>query len=193
MNTITSDNKIEADIRTMLQTIYELSQRYSRDWITVRQVAKKQKGSEEFAPMISAYAEMAKEAGFVSISGKGSTRIKLTDAGIQHLLANDTKAPPLSKTEQIARAVEKYAARLKRQQINVQSVVTVAHAGKKFVQAISVNMDDGVILPGTPVEFRPIEGGSPTHGRIVGQDQDRGILYVAFDSEVLQVQLPAKL
>ena len=76
---------------------------------------------------------------------------------------------------------KKYAARLQRQYVKVLDVATVARAGRHFVQAVTVNLDEMHISHETPLEFLPKEGGAITRGKVVGQDVENGILFVAFD------------
>jgi hypothetical protein len=176
----------------LLQIIDSLSNRYKQSWIKLRKVAKELEGSEEFEPLIYGYAEIAKSEGWVALTSN-QKNIMLTEEGRKVISSSLLIPQKQSETEKIAKAVKKYAARLERQTLRIESVMTVARAGGKFVQALSINLDENSIMPQTPVEFRPQGGGAMTRGLVVAQDEDGGIVYVAFDSEVLEINLPAIL
>lgn len=175
-----------------LETINVLAKRYQQEWITLRKIAKEMEGSEAYEPVISGYADIAKEKGWIAISSNQKL-VMLMEAGRKILLTTPSENLEIGETQKIANAVKKYAARLDRQILRVEQVMTVARASGKFVQALLINLDENNILPETPVEFCPQDGSSRTTGRIVAQDEDGGVIYVAFDSEVLNIHLPAVL
>jgi len=181
-------NDIEPEIKKLVLTIKKLMPVYRDGWVPWRDVAKEQEGSdsEEFVIKLSAIAQLPKWDHLFATKG---VVVKLTEDGLD---PNPPPVKPLTKVEQIADAVRQYAARLDRIWLKVKHISNVARVGNKFVQAVEVELTEDIAPSEAPVEFRP-RGGSKTDGKIVGQEPDGGILYVAFDNEVLETSLPAVL
>lgn len=182
---------LQLKIHQLAWTIRNLSQRTGKDWVSWRQVAKEQEGSEELEVELSCLAFLPEAVGLFSVTNDGRF-VKLTEKGLQ--LAAKPPQRQDSQVQMIALAVKKYASSLKPQTLNVERLITIARTGKKYVQAVYVNLEDNVIPPETPVRFIS-RGGKvlPSNGRIVGQEPDGNILYVAFEHEVLGIHLPAIL
>ncbi len=182
----TQNNK-EAQVHQLILTVKRLMPRAINGWITWRLVAKEQMGSEEFAVVLSSLATMEPWKRYFTSNNQVVT---LTVDG--HHLASTLKPPTLSETERIADGVRKYAARLKRISLTVNDVSRVATVKDKFVQSFSVDAEE-MVASETPCEYRPKNGGSITYGRVIGQEPDGSLLYVALDSEVLPASLPGLL
>ena len=114
---------------------------------------------------------------------------RATTVSYTHL---DQRTQQESQMQQVARAVKSYASRLKRQYLKVLSVSTVSRSSGRYVQAVQVAIEDEIVPTETPVDLHR-RLAHMVHGRVVGQEPDGGVLYVAFDSEVLEDDLPATL
>lgn len=182
-----ADFDLDAEVQRLVRTIAKLMRTAPGGWVSWRKVSKEQEGAEEFAERLSALAGLPSYARyFVFFRNK----VKLTEEGLR--LAQ--KPPPkLSRIEEIANAVREYASTLDRLRLRVVNVSTVARSNGRFIQAVEVELDESFFHSETPVDLCPLNGGSITHGRVVGQEADGGVVYVAFDSEVLRHQLPAVL
>lgn len=182
-----NDTNTESHIQRLALTIQKLMPRYPNSWVSWRKVAKEQEGSEEFELTLSAFAQLDEWKHLFIHNGKV---VKLSEDGIR--FAQAQRFEEVTETQQIANGVRRYAARLDRIWLKVEHVSRVARVGKKFIQAVYVNLAEDFISSESPVEFRP-QGGSVTHGKIVGQEPDGGVLYVAFDNEIFESSLPAVL
>lgn len=181
------NNNIATQINNMVQTIRQLMPVSPGGWVPWNEVARHLTGTTVFAVQLRALAQLPQ---WHHLFYTNDFVVKLTEDGI--IFANGLQVEPLTEVQQIADAVRQYAARLDPIRLNVIHVSTVARVGNKFVQAVEVELAEDAAPSETPVEFRP-RGGSKTDGKIVGQEPDGGVLYVAFDNEVLEISLPAVL
>ncbi|MGH7493336.1 MAG: AAA domain-containing protein [bacterium] len=184
-----SNTDIKPEIQKLVLTIKKLMPVSRGGWVSWRNVAKEQEGSdsEEFVIKLSALAKLPEWTHLFATKDKV---VKLSEKGI--IFANAQQIENLTELQQIADAVRQYASRLERIKLKVEHITKVARVGNKFVQAVYVDLAEEIVPSETPVEFRP-QGGGITHGKIVGQDPDGGVLYVALDNEVLETSLPAFL
>lgn len=183
------DVHLSEDLIKLLKTIYALTQDKGEEWVSWNEVARRQEGSDLLAPMVSAYAELP-EAQDLMVQTRNGRWVKLTLAGQQWAAT----APIRKETdvEKVARAVKAYAGRLWPQRLIIETVHPITKVGDRYVEAVTVQMDDALIPSDTPVKFRPKDG-PVVHGRLVGQEPDGGTLYIAFENEVRQYQLPGVL
>lgn len=179
-----------SDIRKLVLTVKNLMPHCRNGWVSWRKVAKEQEGSEEFDVKLSALAQLDEWKHLFAVANNGRV-VKLSEDGIRFAQAQQIEE--LTEVQQIADGVRRYAARLDRIRLNVEHISSVAHVGRKFVQAVYVDLVEEIIPSETPVEFRPHDGGSLTHGKVVGQEPDGGVLYVSFDNEIFESSLPAGL
>ena len=184
----------ESCVRGISRTIAVLSRQSAAGWVPWSQVSKQLMGSVEFVDLIVAIASLPQWQQLFAVS-RGA--VKLTEQGI--IFASEISAEPLSEIQRISGAVTRYAARLHDIWLQVHRVSKIANIeGKngsklsKVVQAVEVDQTDERLPSGTPIQFCS-EKSSPTRGRIVGQESDGSVLYVAFDCEVFPDSLPAKL
>lgn len=165
------------------------------EWISTRKVAKVMEGSEVFADVITAYAQLPEAKNYFALLHSGS-KILLTDEGARFVYQisrdpenNDQQD---SQMQRVAQAVKHYASRLKRQHLKVLAVSTVGRSNRRFIQAVEVPIEDEIIPTETPVDLYRSQA-TMIHGRIVGQEPDGGKLYIAFEHEVTNDDLPATL
>ena len=182
-----TSSDMESHICKLVLTIKNLMPQYPNGWVSWRKVAKEQEGSEEFEIKMSAFAQLDEWKHLFANNGKV---VKLSGDGMRFARAQQIEELP--EIEQIADGVKRYAARLNRIRLKVQHISRLTHVGKKFVQAVYVDLIEEIISSESPVEFRP-QGGSITHGKVVGQEPDDGVLYVSFDNEIFESSLPAVL
>lgn len=178
----------ESDSHNIIRIIKQLMPRAINGWIPWRWVAKELTGSEEYAEVLSSMAAMEPYKRYFVSGDKG---VKLTEEGYR--LANTIYAPLLTETEKIADGVRQYAARLKRISLTVNGIYRVAKVDRRFVQAFSVDASEEMVASETPCEYRPKDGSSITYGRVIGQEPDGSVLYVALDAEVFPDSLPGYL
>ncbi len=183
-----SDPESEALVRKILLAIMCLRSKAVNGKISWRLISKEIHGSEEFAAMFSSIASMEPWKKYFVSNDKD---VKLTQEGFN--FAASIPPPTLSTMEHVADCVRQYAARLRNITLNVKSITRVAQVGQRYVQAFVVEASDEPIPSETPCEFRPNDGSSLTYGRIIGQEPDGGVIYIALDSEVSDASLPAVL
>ncbi|MCB0017767.1 MAG: AAA family ATPase [Anaerolineales bacterium] len=180
---------IEAALDRLMATIYEMSRESKKEWHTWRHIARRQEGSELLADYLASLASHPIAYGFFALSHNGQ-RVKLTEVGQRRASAGPLRLE--TETEKIAAVVKGYAGRLRQQVLNVDDIRPITKAGGRYIEAVSVQLEDAVIPTDTPVMFRPNEGPF-VYGRLVGQESDGGTLYIAFDSEIRSYQLPGSL
>lgn len=188
-------NKFDDTQKIILQLACTLCEMGPGEWTSTRKVAKVMEGSETFADLICAYAQLPEAKNYFVLWHNGS-KILLTDEGVRFVYQKSKQATKDeqqdSQVQQIALAVKHYASRLKRQNLHALAVSTVARSSGRYIQAVHVAIEDEIIPTETPVElfrkFAPM-----IRGRIVGQEPDGGVLYVAFEHEVSPEDLPATL
>lgn len=187
-----SPNNIQEKI---LQLANILSKFGAGEWVNTRKVAKLMEGSEVLSDVICAYAQLPEAKSYFAVLHNGS-KILLTEAGARLVSrksgGTDQRTQQESQMQQVARAVKSYASRLKRQYLKVLSVSTVSRSSGRYIQAVQVAIEDEIVPTETPVDLHR-RLAHMVHGRVVGQEPDGGVLYVAFDSEVLEDDLPATL
>jgi len=151
-------------------------------WVTWKNVARFQRGTARDAPLLQAYASFFNNQQQVFRSSGNGFRVKLTPTGQK--IANALVQQPMSKHEQIACAVTQYAGGLKSIQLNVQVVQPVAIKGGKHVAAIELDVEGHVDITGAPVTLRPKGPAASVQGKVISQEPDGGIVYIAFISPI---------
>jgi len=184
---------LDVEVDKIIRAVADRYKRNPSSWPTWKMVAKVGFGSEEEADRLAAIAELPDYRHlFVQLRDKG--RVKPSEDAFHRL---ETIGKHVAVTgdgpDAVAAAVRQYASSLSRIHVRVEDVRPVRHTGSKCVQAIFLEMDDAHLQHGTPVEFRPSNGGSRTHGTIVGQNEDDGCVFVAMDTAVGRDDLPAHL
>lgn len=201
--------EIERSIQRLIQAVSEVG---GADWAKSRHVAKIMEGSEEFAEYVSGLAQVPEAAGLFVVSRDG-WYIKLTEKSLRRVVRSEryhsgsrkTVLHPSLDTDsladtssfrttpgEIAQSVRIYASNLRRLRLRVMGISTVAKTDRRYVQAVGVTLDDGIIPSETPVELYK-SGGGMIRGRVVGQEPDGTVLYVAFDNQVMTYDLPSTL
>lgn len=178
---------IEKDIQKVTRVIFRLMRMSKAGWVYWDQVAREVTGSTVDAPRLSGLASLPEAQHLFATKDNA---VKLTLAGIEYAKSLPPDSPTFLGV--IADAVIQYASRLKPIVLNVNAVSTVAPAGSKVVQAVHVDLTDEILPSETPVRMCP-QNARQTHGKIVGQEPDGGVLFVAFDCEIIPAQLPAQL
>lgn len=177
---------LQTEIRRLVKAIYEL-RRSSGRWVTWKAVARHQTGSREAAALLHSLAELPEWRHLFAIT---QNAVKLTDEGMQLAATLDTEDTPT--TSMIADAVIAYARGLRPIALDIQSMSVVAQAGSKTVHAVFVELSDEVLPTETPVMVT-CQTGRPVYGKLVGQEVDGDVLYVACDTDILPSQVPTTL
>lgn len=185
---INTPNDPEPQIRKLAVLIKEFMPRYPpHGWVPWSRISREMYGTVEFVDVSIGLAQLPVWRHlFVSTS----TVVKLSGDGI--LFAEAQHAEGRTEVQRIADGVTRYAARLDKIWLRVEHISRVARVGKKFVHAVHVELIEEIIPSETPVDFQP-QDGSATHGKVVGQEPDAGVLYIANNSEIFDADLPARL
>jgi hypothetical protein len=172
-------NNVIPQVRLIVQTLATLRWEQGRDWFSWREVAKYQEGSEECATLLSAYANLPEAAAYFS-QAKDGCSVRLTSAG--HSLLHTAEEPALSEPQKVAKAVKAYARQMKPLRFNVLGISAIGKAQRRIVHAVQVALGDALVPNDAPVTLVSREWGTRVSGRIVSQDADEGLIYVALES-----------
>lgn len=187
-----NNDESDGNVLRLLEALRELS---PGEWVSARRVAKRMAGTEEYADLVTAYAQLPEAHGLVAVTANGAM-LRLTEKGLllitQQATWTQIGTRVDSQMEQIAQAVTDYASRLKRLWLEVSQVTTVARADKRYVHAVDAMLQDEIVATDTPVTLHR-QDASMIRGRVVGQEPDGGRLYIAFDYQVTQADMPARL
>ena len=167
----------ESSVREIAKVIRDLSRQTTVGWVSWKLVAKQLSGTAEYADMLMAIASLERWRPIFAMNG---SVVKLTLQGLE--FAATITAQPLNEIQRIGKAVTYYAGRLHDIWLEVRGISRVAAVGSRVVQAVEVDHDDEPVASETPVQFCP--AGTRTGGKIVGQEADGSVLYVAFDAEI---------
>ena len=138
--------ELEKQIHQLVGTIAGLMPKYREGWVTWRKVAKEIYGSEEYALTLSALAQLDQ---YKMLFASNERHVRLSAAGMQ-LAQQPREEKQEGETEEIAKAVRSYAARLERIHIKIHRIARVTKVGKKVVQSVHVNLGDSLIPSETP-------------------------------------------
>ncbi|MCB8975827.1 MAG: AAA family ATPase [Ardenticatenaceae bacterium] len=181
---------IPANIYQLIKTISMLQTKWQKDRVSWRQVAKAQEGSEELAANLSGWAALPAYSYFFS-QDRNSRFVGLTAQG--RALLQTAQNPVHTETQQIGAVIKKYASQLRNLHFEIESINPIGKSQRRIVHAVQVQLGDALVPNEAPVEIVPKEGGAWVNGRIVGQDADDGLLYLALSSRFHMAQLPARL
>lgn len=185
-----NNEPIPEEIYQLVETISSLQTKWQREWVSWRQVAKAQEGSDTLADRLSGWAEVPAYSHFFSVASNGRF-VGLTPEGRK--LRQTALAPEQTEVQQIAAIIKKYASQLRKLRFEIESIVPIGQSQRRFVHAVRVQLGDALVPNEAPVEVVPKDGGAWVNGRIVGQDADDGLLYLALSSHFRMDQLPAEL
>ena len=183
--------QLDSDFDDILTAVSELCRSSANGWVTWRQVAKRLTGTDEEEVRYSSLAALPQYHAY--LARHGDIRVKLTEEGRERLasLAPAPDHKPNSPAA-VAVAIRRYAGGLPRTHLRVEGVAGLTSVQGKVLQAVWVEMDDGRVTYGTPVEFRR-QGSAWTKGTVVGQELDTPCLYIVFETEVTEEMLPGIL
>jgi len=183
-----NDEAIDPGVRRIIQTIATLQRTTQRDWLSWREVAKYQEGTEELATVLSGYASLPEAAAYFSQTANGKS-VCLTPAG--HAVLRLTDETPLSEPQRVANAVKAYARQVRKLRFNILGVLAIGKAQRRIVHAVQIELGDALLPNDAPTTLISKEWGTRVSGRIVSQDADEGLIYVALDSRFGAETLPA--
>lgn len=180
------DSGLDSKRDDLVRTLHNLMRQYG-GWVSWAAAAQFLTGTTQTVAYWKAIADLPAYAHL--FHGNGSA-VKLSKEGLD--LAASLPPKSLSTPEFIAQSVIDYASGLKPITLKVTDVSTVALAKTKVVQALHHEVIDDILPSETPVtiygsNFRPVRG------KLVGQEPEGGVIYAALDSEILPVNLPARL
>jgi hypothetical protein len=116
--------------------------------------------------------------------------VTLTELGLE--IAETIAIDKETLAMEAADAVRKYASSLPDLVLSVKGIQFMASTRRHFVHSVVVDTIDHTLASETPVMLVSFSV-RPVYGRVVGQENEGGILYVAFDSKIYQDALPAQL
>ena len=188
---IDTDERVGRDVQKLVIALTQLAPQFLDGWIRWTEVARHLNGTEEFTVQWSGLASYPRWKRLFAVHPANlPVRVKLTDEGRDFASQIQLSAP--SDIQRICDSILSYARRLDPIRLTVHQVSTVRTTGSRVVQAVHVDLSDEPVPTDTPVRLLSITA-TPVDGKIVGQEVDGSVLYVAFESEVLPESLPATL
>lgn len=178
---------IDQEIRLLARTIHELMSRSEGGWFSWKQVARHQTGSTDGADLLSSLAALPQ---FRHLFATTPYKVKLTEQGLE--LVRSSRQEQFTIPGVIADAVRRYARSLRPIVLAIQHVSLVAKVGGKIVHAIGVELSDEVLPTETPVQVTCLNS-RPVSGKLVGQEADGDVLYIACETDISPDQQPNKL
>lgn len=176
----------------ILDQLLEVFVAEHNNWLTFRQLAYRITGDPSQDYLIAGVVDRNKKV-FVVHAG---CRCKLRSEFIEG--AAGIEAPPKAPAEpiyfQAARAVREYARQLRPVHLKVIGSDKGKRVLDRYLHALEVELvdDDVRLSDDTPVELGSAQR-SRNSGHIVGSSKDEALLYVAFEFEVLPVDIPGWL
>lgn len=174
-------------IRRLVKVIQKLAGASKRDWVSWKEVSRHHTGSVEASVVLSSLAALPK---WQELFAMTETRVKLSPVGIR--LAAEIGLEQRLTSTVIADAVVAYAQELQPLVFQIKRIDLVAPVQRKFVHAIHVDLSDEVLPNETPVEVT-FQNDRTVPGKLVGQEPDGDVLYIACDTDILPSQLPKNL
>lgn len=178
---------IAAEIRRLAITIHELMSKSDYGWTSWKQVARHQTGSAEASDLLSSMACLPEWKHLFAMT---PYKVKLSDEGLQFVRRSGKEQKNLPGM--IADAVVSYARSLRPIILDIQGVSLVAKVNNKIVHAVIVELSDEVLPTETPVQIN-CANGRYVSGKLVGQEPDGDVLYIACDTDITPAQQPTKL
>lgn len=180
-------NDIDKEIRRLAKSIHELMRSAEGGWVGWKQVARHQTGSTDGAELLSSLAGLPQYRHFFAIF---QYKVKLTEQGLE--LVRSARTEETTLPGMIADAVICYARSLRPIVLRIQEVSLIAKVGNKIVHAIEVELSDEVLPTETPVQVTFLNG-RPVSGKLVGQEPDGDVLYIACETDITPDQQPKNL
>jgi very-short-patch-repair endonuclease len=180
------DGDLQSKVEDLVRTLHDLTRKHG-GWVPWPTVARSLTGAAETVAYWKAIVELPAYANLFHANGSS---VKLSLDGLHFALSLPSKT--LSIPEFIAQSVIAYARGLKPILLRVTGVSTVSSAGSKVVQALHHELIDEILPSETPVTIYASTS-RPVRGKLVGQEPDAGVIYAVLDSEILPVDLPARL
>lgn len=190
VSTLGTELQTTTKLDEIVSAVYRLLQRTGREWITWTMVANEVEGSVSLVDVIRGYAQLPEATDLFVTRGNN---VRLSEQGLGRV-ARPAVPPTLpSLATQIAHAVKSYARRIRTQRFDVQGITMLTRTERHVLHAVHVELEEETIASDTPVTIYPADGGYPTRGRVMGQEADENVLYIAFESAVHSSSLPATL
>jgi hypothetical protein len=177
---------IQAEVEQLAVALTKLSSRTQEAWHSWFSVARQLEGSVESATYLSGLAALPEWQHLFVLR---HNRVRLTQEGMAFAREATQNGPTLGP---VADAVAWYARRLKPIVLDIESVSLVATVANRSVHAIGVEIGDEILPTETPVEVK-CRSSSPVYGRLVGQESDNDLVYVACTTDILPAQEPYQL
>lgn len=178
---------LQAEIRRLATSIYELMGSSESSWFSWGKVSRHQTGSDDAAAILSCLAKLPEWRHLFAMT---EYKVKLSEEGLEFVRSSGKAQKSLPET--IADSVISYARGLRPIFVDIVSVSVIAKVEHKFVHAFVVELSDEILPTETPVKVI-CRNGNPVTGKLVGQEPDGDILYVACDTDITEAQEPHKL
>lgn len=157
-----NNEPIPEEIYQLVETISSLQTKWQREWVSWRQVAKAQEGSDTLADRLSGWAALPAYCHFFSQDSNGRF-VGLTPEGRK--LRQTALAPEQTEVQQIATIIKKYASQLRKLRFEIESIVPIGQSQRRFVHAVRVQLGDALVPNEAPVEVVPKDGGAWVNGQ----------------------------
>jgi len=163
----------------------------SNNWLSFRQLALRVTGDVQDADLIAAIVESQPNLFCVHGDRRCKIRAEVIEAETDITRSRDVQSPPVHL--QAAEAVRQYAGQLNPLRVRIIAADTGKVVLDRYLHALQTEvLDDFRFSDDTPVELCSPDG-RRNSGHIAGASKDESTLFVAFQSEVLAVDLPAWL
>ena len=170
-----------AELKELIKEIYELMRNCPNGWVRWKDVAREIKGTEEYAIECSGLADLPDNKKYF-VQTRNLNVVKLTEEGLELAREDDISPQPDSPNE-VIKAIRKYAAGLEKIKLEVIQLHKIAETEDKFVYSVQIKVEDSFYTSDTPVKYISSNGGF-ADGKILGQETDGSMVYVAFDYEL---------
>jgi len=182
---------VEIVVETLVRTLHRLQSEKQKRTPTFYEIAKEMEGTDLLSDQIAAILELPNLPNlFIRI---GSNRIGLNEVGNQVAQELLTRPRHQSEMQTIAATIKRYASKLKNEVLAIKTISLLARTDRKHIYVVEVDLEESIVSNDTPVKLWP-NGSRPVEGRVVGQEPDDNLLYIAFQETINPADcLPANL
>jgi len=175
----------------LVQQILDALVEAGNNWLSFRQLAVRIRGDAQDADLIGAFVESRLDLFCIHADRRCKIRAETIEAASRIEIPENVERPPVHV--QAAQAVREYARQLSPLRVRVIGTDKGKLVLDRFLHALQMEVsDDFRFSDDTPVELLSADG-RRNSGHIAGASRDEATLFVAFQSEVFPVDLPAWL
>lgn len=181
----TENQSTEKDFKNIISSIYSLM-KDGQEWIKFTKLAHEIYGDLDQAQVIVAYCGIPQYRKYFCYN---TQVVKLTEEGIEFCR---TLPDYNNLNEEVAYSITRYIKDIKPIKIRIKDSVSIRKTENYYICALQTDVIDEVLHGDTPVTFFSDKEGK-IHGKILSQDDNGTILYVALKQELCPALLPGTL